>query len=388
MSVASRFPVIPRKVAMDACAGDMCMSPRQKQCDEEVSPSIMERGCFGSPEKLPVTRSVDSNNCIVIDCAATEIANDEVNDFCKPTEHEERLNSDSQGQISIGYEGYYDHLHNNVLSTPDSQPWEKFSKGNTIVIASDDERNSRCTFDIVDSRGTIEDIYGSIRKPFPSRNSKVCRMLQFDDTNELGPTSCSTLETNKHVSFTLVHETEMISDNISDQQSETESAMGSSSTVQSMQDSNSNLQLTAVQDSVQDLNYQADIIQASSQELDTTLVPQLDKTKKKRTLSVSSMSGMERAELEANQRGRKKNHYKDWECLRREVQGLPKCVKDKPITERPRPSDHEDSVNWEAVRLADLGELAETIKERGMHHVLSGRIKVEPFRAYYFLRSS
>ena len=86
------------------------------------------------------------------------------------------------------------------------------------------------------------------------------------------------------------------------------------------------------------------------------------------------MSGLERAQLEANQKGRKKNHHKDWESVRRKVLGT--CTKENTSSQRLRRQDHEDSVDWDAVRLAQLGELAETIKERGMHHVLSGRIKV------------
>ena len=379
MSVASRFPAVPKKERVY----DMSQSPYQTSCDEEIPPSIMEKGFFCSAEEpSPVKQHMENND--IHESTANEVGTSEIIDFCTPVKQENKKSPDYQGQLGTGHKGYYDTL----MNTPQSQPCETPQKGQTGLLASDDERNSSCTFDIGDATGTVDEVSGAFGQAFPSRNNKVRRMLQFDEATKPDPTSYSILETDKQVSFALVHETEMASDNISDQQSETESAMGSSSTVQSMQDSNSNLQLTTVQDSVQDLNYQADIIQASSQELDTTLVPQLDTTKKKRTLSVSSMSGMERAELEANQRGRKKNHYKDWECLRREVQGLPKCVKDKPITQRPRPSDHEDSVNWEAVRLADLGELAETIKERGMHHVLSGRIKVEPCHAYYFLKTS
>ena len=54
-------------------------------------------------------------------------------------------------------------------------------------------------------------------------------------------------------------------------------------------------------------------------EVDTTIaVPKSEKNSKKRTLSVSRMSGLERAQLEANQKGRKKNIHKDW-AVRREV---------------------------------------------------------------------
>jgi hypothetical protein len=341
----------------------------------------MEKGfSCSAAQPSSVKQHMDSND--MDESTANEIGSSEVIDFGTPAQHEERRNHEYQGQFGIGHKDYYD----SSMHTPQSQLCTTPQKGQIGFLASDDERNSSCTFDIGDGISTIDEISGSFGQAFPSRNNKVRRMLQFDEPTKPDSTSCSILGDDKKVSFPLVHETETASDNISDQQSETESAMGSSSTVQSVQDSNSNLQLTTVQDSIQDLNYQIDIMQASNQELDTTLVTQLEKMQKKRTLSVSSMSGMERAELEANQRGKKKNHYKDWECVRREVQGIPKCVKGKPITQRPRPADHEDSVNWEAVRLAELGELAETIKERGMHHVLSGRIKV--YLCLFFMKYS
>ncbi|KAL8526264.1 hypothetical protein ACS0TY_015476 [Phlomoides rotata] len=68
--------------------------------------------------------------------------------------------------------------------------------------------------------------------------------------------------------------------------------------------------------------------------------------------------------------------------------GRPKKEKENPIdwdhlrkqahpagTERARPTNNLDSVDWEAVRCADVNEIAETIKERGMNNMLAERIK-------------
>ncbi|XP_031400529.1 transcriptional activator DEMETER-like isoform X2 [Punica granatum] len=44
-------------------------------------------------------------------------------------------------------------------------------------------------------------------------------------------------------------------------------------------------------------------------------------------------------------------------------------------TDGPRPKDHMDSVDWEAVRCAKLEEVAETIRERGQHYIIASRIQ-------------
>ena len=90
---------------------------------------------------------------------------------------------------------------------------------------------------------------------------------------------------------------------------------------------------------------------------------------------VPLITGMERAHFEENQNGRKKNHKQDWEPMRKKTLGLHDDI-DHAYKESLREEKHKDSVNWEAVHHAKVEELADTIKERGMHHVLSGRIKV------------
>ncbi|KAG0612102.1 hypothetical protein M758_6G001700 [Ceratodon purpureus] len=55
-----------------------------------------------------------------------------------------------------------------------------------------------------------------------------------------------------------------------------------------------------------------------------------------------------------------------WEAVRADVLSNKECQRD-PFTA--------DSVDWEAVRRADVSEVANVIKERGMHYMLGGRIK-------------
>ncbi|XP_074582703.1 protein ROS1A-like [Curcuma longa] len=57
----------------------------------------------------------------------------------------------------------------------------------------------------------------------------------------------------------------------------------------------------------------------------------------------------------------------DWESLRKEVYSVG--------TKKERDLDKMDSVDWEAVRSADVNEISETIRERGMNNILAERIK-------------
>ncbi|XP_019152735.1 PREDICTED: protein ROS1-like [Ipomoea nil] len=65
--------------------------------------------------------------------------------------------------------------------------------------------------------------------------------------------------------------------------------------------------------------------------------------------------------------GKGKQNEVHWESLRQQAQANGK--------KRERTVNTMDTVDWEAVRLADVGEVAESIKERGMHNVLAERIK-------------
>jgi len=59
----------------------------------------------------------------------------------------------------------------------------------------------------------------------------------------------------------------------------------------------------------------------------------------------------------------------DWDCLRREAQAR------AGIREKTRSTM--DTVDWKAIRAADVKEVAETIKSRGMNHKLAERIQVK-----------
>lgn len=59
----------------------------------------------------------------------------------------------------------------------------------------------------------------------------------------------------------------------------------------------------------------------------------------------------------------------DWDSLRREA------CRNGYNSERSK--DRMDSLDWEAVMRSNIGEISETIKERGMNNVLAGRIKVK-----------
>ncbi|XP_048141992.1 transcriptional activator DEMETER isoform X2 [Rhodamnia argentea] len=65
--------------------------------------------------------------------------------------------------------------------------------------------------------------------------------------------------------------------------------------------------------------------------------------------------------------GKEKKEDFDWDSLRRRAESNGR--------KRVRTPNTMDSVDWEAVRCADVNEIADAIKERGMNNVLAGRIK-------------
>ena len=67
----------------------------------------------------------------------------------------------------------------------------------------------------------------------------------------------------------------------------------------------------------------------------------------------------------------------DWDSLRIEAQAK--------AGKREKTDNTMDSLDWDAVRCADVSEIAETIKERGMNNRLADRIKVQPNSMKYFL---
>lgn len=65
--------------------------------------------------------------------------------------------------------------------------------------------------------------------------------------------------------------------------------------------------------------------------------------------------------------GKEKRNAFDWDSLRKHAQANGRI--------RERTANTRDSIAWEAVRLADVSEIADTIKARGMNNMLAERIK-------------
>jgi hypothetical protein len=70
----------------------------------------------------------------------------------------------------------------------------------------------------------------------------------------------------------------------------------------------------------------------------------------------------------AKVRGRPKKKTDDWDSLRKKVLSNG--------GDKQRSHDARDTVDWEAVRQAEVREISETIRERGMNNMLAERIKV------------
>lgn len=91
------------------------------------------------------------------------------------------------------------------------------------------------------------------------------------------------------------------------------------------------------------------------------------------TISKKRGRGKSPKKDESTSRGKNKNSKKaednfDWDSLR---------IK---YATGPRSSDQMDSVDWEAVRLADIEDVANAIKARGQHRVIAGKIQVRNLR--------
>ncbi|KAL9227836.1 hypothetical protein vseg_003482 [Gypsophila vaccaria] len=79
------------------------------------------------------------------------------------------------------------------------------------------------------------------------------------------------------------------------------------------------------------------------------------------------MANANPSKTEKGKAGKEKKNEFDWDSLRKDAEVNGK----KPE----RPANNRDSVDWEAVRHADVNDIAETIKERGMNNMLAERIK-------------
>ncbi|KAH9295873.1 hypothetical protein KI387_039461, partial [Taxus chinensis] len=84
--------------------------------------------------------------------------------------------------------------------------------------------------------------------------------------------------------------------------------------------------------------------------------------------SITKTSGIARAAMEMTQGNGKKRL--DWESIRKNVSEFNDCA-----VKIERDPNSKDAVNWDAVRCADLEDIADAIKERGMNNILAGRIK-------------
>ncbi|MCO5592507.1 hypothetical protein L7F22_046510 [Adiantum nelumboides] len=367
MSVASRFPPVSKNSRLVSSPGLRETFPFDRESAMDLIPPSLESFPFSNAEELASSRQVDSEGTDSI--CIHESSYVEGGFGKRPTQLSD--NSLYTFPCISNVEGASQHHHKMLIN---SHPLERNKQD--LILASDNEHTLMDTIlEDPNSCGALEDISGAFRQQCAVHKSKARRLLNFGiDSNKYQTQLCSTLEPDKEVRLAIILDGETASDNISDQHSESESAAGSSSSVHSVQDSN--LHLSIVQENKLELDITANTVQTSSRELAAAAETQSAlKISKKRPMPLSSISGMERAQLEANQKGRKRNHHGDWESVRKQALGLPSGAKESLDSLEPRSSLHEDSVNWDAVRFADLAELADTIKERGMHHVLSGRIK-------------
>ncbi|XP_023928323.1 DNA glycosylase/AP lyase ROS1 isoform X2 [Quercus suber] len=87
------------------------------------------------------------------------------------------------------------------------------------------------------------------------------------------------------------------------------------------------------------------------------------------TQDVAAISEMNAATIKAKRRraAKEKKENVNWDNLRKQVEA--NGIK------RERTANTMDSLDWEAVRCADVNEIAKTIKERGMNNMLAERIK-------------
>lgn len=74
------------------------------------------------------------------------------------------------------------------------------------------------------------------------------------------------------------------------------------------------------------------------------------------------------SESKASAAGKDRKAEFDWDSLRKQAESSG--------SKRTRSQATMDSVDWDAVRCADVNEIAQTIKDRGMNNVLAGRIQV------------
>ncbi|KAH7429034.1 hypothetical protein KP509_09G028100 [Ceratopteris richardii] len=369
MSVASRFPPASKKDSPASCS-----VLRERFCSQrhfEIGSIPLEKVALSSAIEPAFYEEHDGNS------GFTDEIKDVKYDFMEPAvqSSDNKIQASSVGDNIEDTAQYHG---DNCISTPVSHTAHYYGDScvstpvsHTLVrkqdiVARDDENAS-----MLDA---IKDISGTFRQHSEVHSLTARRRLNFGADTKEQTQSFVNPEPDKKVCLAASQEQECASDNISDLHSESESAAGSFGSVHSVQDSN--FQTSIIPQDTLELEVGASTVQTSIMMQDPSAVAQVEsKVNKKRPMALSSISGIERAQLEVNQKGRKRNHHTDWESVRRQALGLPCGTVKGTDGPDPRSYLHEDSVDWEAVRFAELGVFADTIKERGMHHVLSGRIK-------------
>lgn len=354
MSIASRYP---RNNKGKACSSETCKDTSELQNNVQGQSLVLERVPTISREEQSLDKKGNINaNTSVPDEESTN-AEAVYCDFHKPPEHLcDNKQHSSQCCIEDELSTAIEVCNDVCISTSDPHNYKNVELRS---LACDDERHSSTA-----AQGDLDNDSTSIRQSWATfgqrtsvyKKQNVCRKLNFGSEalgRKGGLQRIPPLESVEQVNSAQNCNIEV---HLTIQSGQYIESGGS----QNGQDPT--VQLKMVQDSSQGSNCQIEPLQ------DTMLPLLASKTNKKRALSISSMSGIGRAQLEVSHRGRKKNHHQDWESVRKQIIGdssQAQCGVHK----------EQDSVDWDAVRRADLQELADTIKERGMHHILSGRIK-------------
>ena len=84
--------------------------------------------------------------------------------------------------------------------------------------------------------------------------------------------------------------------------------------------------------------------------------------------------------LKGKERGKEKKDNFNWDSLRIQAQAT--------AGKREKTESNMDSLDWDAVRRANVNEIADAIKERGMNNMLAERIQVEPNIHEYYLSTN
>jgi hypothetical protein len=154
----------------------------------------------------------------------------------------------------------------------------------------------------------------------------------------------------------------------------TEASINAAATLWSLAQGNSNLHPECLDQPQDQATEASELAQSSTQEdhhksgnlgLEVPKSSSKDGKSKAPKIYTRKITGIARANIEMTQKNNKP--MIDWESMRKKAPIFQK---------RERDPDTKDAINWEAVRCADVKDIAETIRERGMNNILAGRIKV------------